>query len=307
MLTPQKVHDYLALLRPHQWVKNGLLFAGYIFAGNFKKPPPQALMDFLFAALATLSFCLLAGGVYAFNDIRDREKDRHHPLKRNRPVASGRVSVSEASVIALGSIGVGLTLAALLTSLNDTSLFLLTAFVYPLWGLTYSFWFKEIVIVDALGVATGFVLRVVAGCLAVKVAISPWLILCTLLIALFIAFCKRRHELLSMGDDAVTVRSVLPRYTPQLLDQFIAITAAMTLMAYSLYTFTAPHILLGDRKEPWLMLTIPFVVYGVFRFLYLAYRTDIGGTPELMVRDRPLMLNLFLWVLTVLFLGWLAR
>ncbi|MER3501838.1 MAG: decaprenyl-phosphate phosphoribosyltransferase [Candidatus Fervidibacterota bacterium] len=303
----QRWRDWFSLLRPHQWVKNALLFAGYIFAGNYKLPFPQALSDFGFALAACLSFCLFSGSVYALNDICDREKDRMHPVKRHRPIASGRVSVMEAAVVAALSALGGTLLAGWVAWRNGVPLFFAAALAYPLWGIAYSFWLKRLIIVDALGVAAGFVLRVVAGCLAVKVAISPWLILCTLLLALFIAFSKRRHELLLMGNNASSVRSVLGEYSPQLLDMFIAVTASMTIMAYALYTFTAPHILLGNREEPWLMVTIPFVVYGVLRYLYLAYQTDTAGAPELILRDKPFVINLLFWVLTVMLLGWLAR
>ncbi|MCS7264201.1 MAG: decaprenyl-phosphate phosphoribosyltransferase [Armatimonadetes bacterium] len=299
--------DWLILLRPHQWVKNSLIFAGYIFAGNFKLPILQAISDFAFTLAAFLSFCFLSGSVYAINDVVDKEKDRRHPIKRNRPVASGRVSVSEAIALAVTSALLGLVMAIDVAWRNRTPLFLLSAFSYLFWGIVYSFWLKRFIIVDALGVAAGFVLRVVAGCLAIKVAISPWLILCTLLLSLFIAFSKRRHELLLMGNNANSVRSVLGEYSPQLLDTFISVTASMTIMAYSLYTFTAPHILLGDRREPWLMVTIPFVVYGVLRYLYLAYQTDTAGAPEQMLRDKPFVINLILWTLTVISLGLLAR
>jgi 4-hydroxybenzoate polyprenyltransferase len=302
-----KFKDWVTLLRPHQWVKNVLIFAGYIFAGNFKLPPPKALSDFTFVLTGFVSFCLLSGAVYAINDVVDREKDRKHPVKRNRPVASGRVSVGEATALAVGSVLLGLILALAVAWRNEAPLFFLVALSYPIWGVLYSFWLKRLIIVDAIGVAAGFVLRVVAGCLAIKVDISPWLILCTLLLALFIAFSKRRHELLLMGNNATAVRSVLGEYSPKLLDMFIAVTSSMTIMAYSLYTFTAPHILLGDRKEPWLMVTIPFVVYGVLRYLYLAYQTDAAGAPEQMLKDKPFVINLALWALTVLLLGWLAR
>jgi 4-hydroxybenzoate polyprenyltransferase len=297
--------DWLWLLRPHQWVKNALLAAGYIFAGTYKMP--TAGRDLLFVLGAVAAFCLLSSSVYALNDVCDRDKDRQHPIKRHRPVAAGRVSVAEALTLVVGCAIAGAVLAAVVARWNATPLFFLAAIAYPLWGIAYSVWLKRVIIVDALGVAAGFVLRVIAGCLAIKVAISPWLILCTLLVALFIAFAKRRHELLLMGNNATAVRSVLSDYTPQLLDQCIAITASMTIMAYALYTFTAPHVLLGDRREPWLMVTIPFVVYGVLRYLYLAYRSDVAGAPEQMLRDKPFVLNFVLWALTVLLLGWLAR
>jgi len=303
----EKVRDWLTLLRPHQWVKNALLFAGYIFAGNFKLPPEKALFDLALTVAAFLSFCALSGTVYAVNDVLDREKDRNHPVKRNRPIASGRVSVSEGIVLAVGSGVLGILVAGLVAWLNRAPLFFFAATSYLAWGFIYSLWLKRLIIVDAIGVAAGFVLRVVAGCLAIKVAISPWLILCTLLLALFIAFSKRRHELILMGNNATAVRSVLGEYSPQLLDMFIAVTASMTITAYSLYTFTAPHILLGDKREPWLMVTIPFVVYGVLRYLYLAYQTDTAGAPEQMLRDKPFVINLVLWALTVFLLGWFAR
>jgi len=303
----ERFRDWLTLLRPHQWVKNALIFAGYIFAGNFKLPPEKALFDFAIAFAAFLSFCSLSGAVYAINDVVDREGDRKHPIKRNRPIASGRVSVGEGVVLATGSSVLGIALASWVAWLNQTPLFLLAAVSYPVWGFIYSLWLKRIIIVDAIGVAAGFVLRVVAGCLAIKVEISPWLILCTLLLALFIAFSKRRHELVLMGNNATAVRSVLSEYSPQLLDMFIAVTASMTIMAYSLYTFTAPHILLGDKREPWLMITIPFVVYGVLRYLYLAYQTETAGAPEQMLRDKPFVINLALWALTIILLGLMAR
>ena len=297
--------DFFTLLRPHQWVKNSLLAAGYIFAGNYKTP--SAFSDLAFVVGAIVAFCLLSGSVYALNDVCDREKDRQHPVKRHRPVASGRVSVAEALTLVALCASAGIGLAALLARLNDAPLFFAAAITYLLWGIVYSLWLKRLIIVDVLGVAAGFVLRVIAGCFVIKVAISPWLILCTLLVALFIAFCKRRHELLLMGNNAHAVRSVLSDYTPELLDQCISVTASMTIMAYALYTFTAPHVLLGNRKEPWLMVTIPFVVYGVLRYLYLAYRTDVAGAPEQMLFDKPFVINLFLWALTVLLLGWLSR
>lgn len=297
--------DFFTVLRPHQWVKNSLLAAGYIFAGNYKTP--SALSDLALVLGAFVAFCFLSGSIYALNDVCDREKDRQHPVKRHRPVASGRVSVTEAIALVVFCALIGLGFASFLAWRNKAFLFLAATVAYPLWGMAYSFWLKRLIIVDALGVAAGFVLRVIAGCFVIKVAISPWLILCTLLVALFIAFCKRRHELLLMGNNAHAVRSVLSDYTPELLDQCISVTASMTIMAYALYTFTAPHVLLGNGKEPWLMVTIPFVVYGVLRYLYLAYRTDVAGAPEQMLFDKPFVVNLFLWVLTVLLLGWLSR
>ncbi len=286
-------------------MKNSLLFAGFIFAGHFYLPADQMMEELVALALAFLSFCLLSGSVYVFNDIQDREADRNHPAKKHRPVASGAVSVPEAVGLSVAA-AVGGFAISLLLDIWRAPLFSQLAVVYLVWGVAYSLFLKRAVILDALSVALGFVIRVAAGCWAIQVAISPWLILCTLLLALFIAFCKRRHELMLLGEYSAGVRPVLSFYSLPLLDTFIAISAAMTIIAYSLYTFTAPHILLGNQSEPWLMVTIPFVIYGVFRFLYLTYRTDVAGTPERMFQDFPFTVNLLAWVVVILILGWAA-
>lgn len=283
-----------------------MLFAGYIFAGRLKMPLPLALTELCCVVLAFFSFCLLSSFAYAINDLKDREKDLHHPLKRHRPLPSGRITPLEAALFGILCLLCGLLLSVAVSMMMQTPLFILAAIAYPIWALLYSALLKEVVIVDVLAVAAGFMLRVIAGCLAIGVSISPWLLLCTLLLSLFISLCKRRHELLMLGDRAQNFRSVLPKYSPAMLDQMIAATAAATIMAYSLYTFTAPHILLGDSDSPWLMLTIPYVIYGVFRYMYLAYSTEIAGAPERMLQDMPLMLTVFLWILTIVVLGFIS-
>ncbi|MCS7223587.1 MAG: decaprenyl-phosphate phosphoribosyltransferase [Armatimonadetes bacterium] len=297
---------YLQVLRPYQWTKNALLFAGFIFAGRFLATPEEIVRELLALFLAFVSFCLLSGSVYTFNDLLDQDADRAHPIKKNRPIASGAVTIPAAVGLGLIAALLGFT-AALTVDIFFAPLFSGLSILYLGWGIGYTLYLKKAVILDALAVAIGFVIRVVAGCWAIRVAISPWLILCTLLLSLFIAFCKRRHELLLLGNERTLVRPVLSSYDGRLLDLFIAISASLTLMAYSLYTFTAPHILLGNQSEPWLMITIPFVVYGIFRYLYLTYRTDIAGAPEKMFSDGPFTINLLAWVGTVLALGWFAR
>jgi 4-hydroxybenzoate polyprenyltransferase len=301
-----KLLSIIELARPNQWAKNGLLFAGYIFAGRLKIGMPDALIELTATVMAFISFCFLSSFAYTVNDIKDMKRDANHPLKRKRPLPSGRVKPSEAMFFSLLCLACGLIIAVAVSTMMRTPLFLTTAISYPVWALAYSMLLKEIVIVDVLAVAFGFVLRVVAGCLAIGVSISPWLLLCTLLLALFIALCKRRHELLLLGEMAHNFRNVLPKYTPTMLDQMIAATAAATIMAYSLYTFTAPHILLGNSDSPLLMLTIPYVIYGTFRYMQLAYSSDVAGAPEKMLQDIPLMLTVLLWMLTIIVLSLLA-
>ncbi|MCS7254595.1 MAG: decaprenyl-phosphate phosphoribosyltransferase [Armatimonadota bacterium] len=302
----KKLSAFVELARPLQWSKNGLLFAGYIFAGRLKAPMPSAAIELFAVVLAFLSFCLLSSFAYAINDLRDRERDSHHPLKRHRPLPSGRIKSHEAILFAILCLLFGLSLSVAVSAIMHTPTFILAAVSYPVWAISYSVLMKDIVIVDVLAVAAGFVLRVAAGCIAIGVSISPWLLLCTLLLSLFIALCKRRHELLLLGDRAHGFRNVLPKYSPGMLDQMIAATAAATIMAYSLYTFTAPHILLGNSNSPWLMLTIPYVIYGMFRYMYLAYSTDVAGEPEKMLQDVPLLLTILLWILTVIALSFIS-
>ena len=302
--------DVIHAIRVRQWAKNTLLFAGFLFAGKLRAPLPEMLPAVARMLLAFACFCALSGATYLINDWSDIARDRAHPTKRNRPLASGRMSTRWV----LGLIAMLFALALLciffiVRSSSATLGFGAAALAYLVLTLSYSFSLKHQVIVDVLCLASGFVVRVVAGCLAIPVDISPWIVFCTFTLALFIALCKRRAELLEMGDDAGITRRTLPLYSVSLLDTFIAIAAGLTITAYSLYTFNAPHraALGGLSNTPLLMATIPFVVYGVFRYLFLAHSSEVGGTPENMLRDKPIVVNALLWVALVALLTAAAK
>jgi 4-hydroxybenzoate polyprenyltransferase len=238
--------------------------------------------------------------VYLFNDVADVERDRLHPLKRLRPIASGALSPRTATLFALvlgaACLGASLTLGAP---------FAVAAAAYLALNLVYSFKLKEVVILDAIAVSLGFVLRAVAGAVAIGVVFSDWLLICTILLALFLTFCKRRHELTSIGEGASEHRKSLEEYSPYLLDQMISVVTASCLMAYASYT-TAPETIdkFHTERLPW---TIPFVLYGIFRYLYLVHRKEEGGSPtDILLTDRPLLLNVFLWALAIILIVYMA-
>lgn len=286
----------VASLRPRQWTKNFLVFAGLIFSQSLTQP---ALVGRVI--LAFLIFCLLSGGTYLINDVLDAERDRNHPRKRARPVASGRLPAGLALVS-----GVGLLLVSCAAAFALSPRFGLVATAYAGLLTTYSAGLKHVVIVDALMIAGGFVLRALAGVVVIDAEFSHWLLLCTILLALFLTFGKRRHELLALEDGALDHRPILTEYSPQLLDQMIAVVTASTLMAYALYT-VAPETQ-AKLGTAWLPLTIPFVLYGIFRYLYLLYRRDLGGEPsEHLLTDRALLVAVALWAGTVVALLYLAR
>jgi 4-hydroxybenzoate polyprenyltransferase len=275
--------------RPKQWTKNGFLFAALLFAQQYTEPLQVARVLGAF-----LVFCALASGVYLLNDVLDAEKDRLHPQKRQRPVASGRLGLRTAVGAALA-----LEAGALVASWALSPWFTLVAAVYLLNNLAYSMWLKHRVIFDVFLVALGFVLRVVAGALVIDVPISPWILICTMQLALFLALCKRRHELLLMEDGAVSTRAVLLQYSPELLDQMISVVTASSLMSYSLYT-VSPEVQQRHHTQS-LHLTIPFVLFGILRYLYLVYKKNLGGSPELiLLRDVPMIVDIVLFVATVL-------
>jgi 4-hydroxybenzoate polyprenyltransferase len=278
----------LQSLRPKQWTKNLLVFAGLLFTLQAKHPASDTLR--VIAAFAI--FCLLSGTVYLINDIVDADNDRKHPKKRFRPIASGRVSTVAATVTAI-LLGVGSLIAALALD----RLFGITAIAYIILAVAYSFSLKHVVIVDVLTLAAGFVLRAVAGALVIHVSISEWLLVCTTLLALFMGLAKRRNELVTLSDEAANHRKILQEYTPALLDQMILITAACTVMAYMFYTFMSKT---GAGSHRYMMMTIPFVIYGLFRYLYLVHTRNLGGSPEaVLLEDKPLMINIILWLITV--------
>ena len=282
-------------LRPRQWVKNLFVFAGLIFAQKLFTPAA-------WVALAGFAiFCGLSGAIYLFNDVADRERDRLDPRKRMRPIAAGRLPVGVAIVTGVVLVMGGLVLAALLSRA-----FFLTAFAYVILLIAYSAWLKHIVIVDALVVAGGFVLRAVAGAVVIDVEISGWLLICTILLALFLAFGKRRYEYVALEEEAARHRPILAEYSPALLDQMIAVVTASTVTAYALYTMSPETV--AKFHTHWLPATLPFVLYGIFRYLYLLYQRRLGGNPsELLLSDRALLINTICWICAVLLIIYGAR
>ena len=285
---PSALKALLLTLRPEQWTKNLLVFAGVMFGGR--------LLDVtaLWAAITTFAvFCALSSAVYIFNDIADREADRQHPLKSSRPIAAGDLSPAAAALAGAVLAGAALAVATIMTPRLG-----LVAAAYLVLLLLYSAALKHFVIVDVLVIAGGFVLRAVAGAVAVAVPISHWLLVCTTLLALFLALSKRRHELTLLGEGAVGHRRILEEYSPYLLDQMIAVVTASTLVAYTLYTTDAETAArLGTTR---LGLTVPFVLYGIFRYLYLVHQKRGGGSPSTMlVTDRPLLACVALWAASV--------
>jgi 4-hydroxybenzoate polyprenyltransferase len=275
-------------LRPGQWTKNLLVFAGVLFGRRLFEPPAVAA-----AVAAFIIFCALSGVVYLVNDISDRTSDRLHPLKATRPIASGalpvRTAAAFAALIAAGALAASVAISWRFAGVAVSYLALQSLYSGPL---------KHLIIIDVLTIAVGFVLRAVAGAVAVNVEISHWLLVCTILLALFIALAKRRHEIVLLANGASGHRPILGEYSPYLLDQMIVIVAASTLIAYIFYTVSP------ETQEkfgtPWLGLTIPFPLYGIFRYLYLVHRREGGGSPaDLLLTDRPLLACVALWALAV--------
>ncbi len=275
-------------MRPEQWTKNLLVFAGPLFGGRLLDVEALGLALGAFAV-----FCALSGAVYLVNDLTDRDVDQRHPLKRLRPIASGQLSVRSA-LLAATALGVIAVAAAVLIR----PVLGLMAGAYLTLLILYSAGLKHMVIVDALTIAGGFVIRAVGGAVAVSVPISQWLLVCTTLLALFLAFSKRRHELTLLEDGASNHRRILEEYSPYLLDQMIAVVTASTLIAYAVYATSAETaVRLGTSR---LGLTIPFVLYGIFRYLYLVHRKRGGGSPAtLLLTDRPLLACVALWAACV--------
>jgi len=281
------VKALLVSLRPKQWVKNLLLFAGLLFTLDQHHTARQ----FGDVALAFILFSALSSVVYLINDLADRESDQRHPKKRRRPIASGELSLP----LALGAAAV-LGIVGLIGAFLLGAKFGTIALLYFVVTLGYTFRFKHIVILDVLVLAAGFVFRAVAGAFVINVGISPWLILCTLMLALFLGLSKRRAELISVQLSGTPgTRRILEEYSPALLDQMIVIVTSVSLMSYSLYTVNSPMAL----THHYLMLTIPFVIYGIFRYLYLMHRHSLGESPDaVLVEDKPMLINVLLWGLT---------
>ncbi|HWQ46692.1 MAG TPA: decaprenyl-phosphate phosphoribosyltransferase [Longilinea sp.] len=278
----------LKTMRPTQWTKNVFLLAALVFDRQI------TIFDSLARTLAGFFlFCLLSSAIYVFNDLIDAPSDRNHPKKRYRPIASGQLSERAAIITLLLLLAIILPLASLLSWG-----FFAICVTYLLLNIAYSRWLKHVAILDVFIIASGFVLRVAAGVTLIHVErFSPWLFVITTLFALYIGFGKRRSELVLLAGDANLHRRVLEGYTIPFLDQLLSILSATTIMAYSLYTFSAPNLPNNDV----MMLTIPFVMYGIFRYLYLIHVKNAGGAPEdLVLTDRPLQIVVVLWGVAVL-------
>ena len=280
------VASIIESLRPKQWTKNLLLFAGILFSKNLF----QAGLFFK-AVGGFVVFCFLSGANYIINDIVDIKQDRAHPLKSQRPIASGKLPVSLAIIVAIV-----LAIGGISSSFLLSRSFGWIATAYFVLVLSYTLVLKQIVILDVIIIALGFVLRAVAGAAVIQVSISSWLLICTTFLALFLVLSKRRHELILLGENATLHREILEEYSPYLLDQMVAVVTASTVMAYALYTTSAKTVeKFGTRN---LIFTLPFVLYGIFRYLYLVHQKNMGGSPEqILIRDLPMIVNIFLYLL----------
>ncbi|HEV2129300.1 MAG TPA: decaprenyl-phosphate phosphoribosyltransferase [Thermomicrobiales bacterium] len=277
----------LRLARPQQWVKNAVVLAGMVFAALSDRP--SAIVD---ALVALLAFIAASSAIYVANDLRDMEADRHHPLKRTRPLATGAVQPRTAAWFAVGLVVLSLAVSVLLTPVLA-----LTVAIYLLIMTGYNRWFKQVPILDVTVIAFGFVLRAVGGAVAVGVPISPWLLLCAFLLALFLGFGKRRAELIELGDGATRHRQSLGGYTAPLLDQLVAITAVSALVTYAVYTVVSRSVPANDL----MLFTVPFVAFAIFRYLFLVYGRGLGGSPEsLLFRDGWLLATVALWGIAAL-------
>lgn len=291
-----KVRAILKSMRPAQWTKNFFVFAALIFARKFFDEPLLLRVGGAF-----LIFCLQSGAFYIFNDFCDREEDKAHPKKSQRPIARGDLKPAEALttfiLFSLGSLGAAFFL--------HRSLFLVVV-LYFLLQLAYSLKLKQVVILDIFVIAAGFVIRVIAGGLVIDVPISSWLLICASLLALFLAMSKRRHELVLLEDRASEHRPILKEYSAYLLDQMIAVVTASTLIAYCLYTISEETVeKFGTRNLVW---TSGFVLYGIFRYLYLVHQKKKGGSPEeIVLQDKPLLANIVLWIGAVILILYLRK
>lgn len=276
------IKELIISMRPKQWYKNLVIFVGIVFSFNL-----LSLNLWIDALTAFAIFCGLSGSIYVLNDIIDIEKDKKHPKKRARPIASGKLNPRHALVFAIIIIALALFVSSLINVW-----FLVSAIAFFLLILIYSVFLKQIIIVDIMIISTGFVVRAIAGCFAIGVFVSPWLIICAFLLALFLAIGKRRHELVLLGREASNHRKILNGYSTQMLDQMINITTSALIMSYSLYTFFTGKI--------FIMLTIPFAFYGLFRYIYLVHKENFGGEPEMLFKDKGMLLSVILWVILVI-------
>jgi 4-hydroxybenzoate polyprenyltransferase len=279
----------LRSMRPKQWTKNLILFAALIFSHNFLSP-----LYFFKTVAAFFIFCVISGSVYIINDLFDLKQDKNHPIKCTRPLASGALKPSVAIIATAVLLFLSIVSALLLTNLN----FMLIALGYFSLQIAYSTVLKHIVILDVFSIAAGFVLRAIAGAEVIEVPFSTWLLFCTILLSLFLALSKRRHELILLEDDAIHHRKILFEYSPYLLDQMISVVTASTVITYTLYTVSEETVSKFGTDR--LKYTIPFVLYGIFRYLYLIHQKNEGGSPEkVMLNDFPLLVCIMLYGITV--------
>ena len=283
--------EWVVLLRPEQWVKNLLVFAALIFSKHLFVADSVAR-----AFLAFASFCLVASASYLMNDVHDAESDRLHPGKRLRPIAAGVVAPRSALFVSalLTVAGVGIAVAL-------GQRFAITVGAYAVLQISYSFLLKDVVILDVMAIAAGFVARAVGGGVVIDVDVSPWLVICTFLLALFLGFSKRRHEVQLLEENAGAHRPSLRDYSPYFLDQMISVVTASTVLAYAIYS-VSPEVREKLHTDS-LYLTVPFVLYGIFRYLYLVHQREGGGNPTReLLTDRPLWVNVLCWIGTAIWL-----
>jgi len=289
------MQDIIQILRPTQWSKSLVVFAALVFAKRLLIAGDVVVVCGAFAC-----FCCVSSGAYVMNDLRDCERDRLHPLKSRRPLPSGRITRTAAVRLAAAMMALGIFGAAML----DTGFAGLIG-TYLLLQAGYTFALKDMVILDVMSIAMGFVIRAVAGAGVIGVPFSPWLIICTFLLALFLSLAKRRHELVLLEGEATNHRTALKEYSPYFLDQMISVVTPAAVVSYAIYT-VSPEVRerLGTDQ---LYLTFPFVLFGIFRYLYLVHQRDEGGNPtRLLLNDRPLQTAVLLWIVTavaVLYLG----
>lgn len=282
----------LRSMRPKQWTKNIILFAPLIFSQNITNKQ-LAISSFI----SFIVFCFLSGSVYIMNDLIDIKQDRVHPLKSKRPIASGRLR----PIYAVITLLILLTLSVYISFTYLNYLFILVAASYLILQIAYSTILKHIVIIDVFSIAAGFLLRVLAGAEAIEVTFSTWLFFCTILLALFLALSKRRHEIILLDEKAINHRKILFEYSADLLDQMISIVTTTTLIAYILYTISPETVAKFGTDN--LKYTVPFVLYGIFRYLYLMHQKNEGGSPErVLLNDKPILITVTLYCLTACYI-----
>ncbi len=281
----------IAAMRPRQWTKNLIIFAGLIFSQNIFHP---SLLKT--SIIAFFAFCLAASSVYIINDIKDVERDKLHPIKKNRPLAAGLITVGQAVFFALCLAVVSIGVAFLL----NFNFGLLLAGYWTMM-IIYTYKLKNVVIVDILVISAGFIIRAVSGAAVLDVMISRWLLACAIFLSLFLIMAKRRSEITELGINAGNHREILEEYGEKFLDQMIAVVTACTIISYVLYTVDPGTVEKFDSTG--LIWTVPFVIYGIFRYLYLVYQRNLGGRPEMvLLADRPMIISVFLWILVSIYI-----